>query len=49
MKMAKLILLTIGMHIMPTKLLEVSLLNAEYDLEGRLYEGYNGADLVDDD
>lgn len=34
--MAALILLTIGMYIKPTRLLEVGPLNAKYDLKGRL-------------
>ena len=37
-------LLTIGMQIGPTRLLEVGPPNAKYDLEGRLREGCTSAD-----
>ena len=45
-EVATLILLTIGVHIGPTRLLEVGLLNTEYDLEGRLCERCTSADGV---
>ena len=47
-KVTTLILLTIGMHIGPTRLLNVGLLNAQYDSERKLYEGCTGADWGDD-
>ena len=47
-KVAIPILLTIGIHIGPTRLLEVGLPNAKYDLEGRLREGCIGADWGND-
>ena len=48
LKLATPILLTICMHIGPTRLLEVSLSNTEYDLERKLYEGCINANWVDD-
>lgn len=45
--MATLILLTIGMHIVPTRLLEVGLPNAEYELEKRFCEGCTDANWGD--
>lgn len=42
------ILLTIDMHIGPTRLLEFGLLNAKYYLKKRLYKGYTGADWGDE-
>ena len=47
-KMAILILLIIGMHIGPTRLLKVGPPNAQYDSEGRLRERCTGADWGDD-
>lgn len=41
------IFLTIGMHIRPTRLLEVISPNIKYDSEGRLYEGCTYANLGD--
>ncbi len=46
--MATLILLTIGMHIRPTGLLEVGQPNAKYDSEERLSEGSIGVDWGDE-
>lgn len=42
------ILLTIGMYIRSTKLLEVGLLNAEYDLEEKLCEWCTDTNCDDD-
>lgn len=47
-KVATPILLTIGLHIGPTRLLEVGPPNAVYDLEERLHEGCTGADWGDE-
>lgn len=46
--MAIVIFLTIGMYIGPIRLLEVGPFNADYDSEGRLYEGYNNLDWNDE-
>ena len=47
-KVAIPIFLTIRMHIGPTRLLEVSPSNAEYDLEGKLNKRCTGANWGDD-
>lgn len=39
------IFLTINIHIEPTRLLEIGLPNAEYDLKERICEGYTNNDL----
>lgn len=46
--MATPILLTIGMHIRPTRLLKVGLPNIKYDLEWRLCKGCTGVDWYDE-
>ena len=48
LKVATSIFLTIGMHIRPTRLLEVGLLTAEYDSKGRLRERCTSANWGDD-
>ena len=47
-KVATPILLTISMHIEPTRLSKVVSLNVEYDSEGRLRERCTGADWGND-
>lgn len=37
-----------SIYIRPTRLLKVGLLNAKYDLEGRLRKGYTGVNWSDD-
>lgn len=46
--MATPILLTIGMHIQPTRLFEFGPLSVEYDLQGRLREGCTDANWDDE-
>lgn len=46
--MATPILLTIGMHIRPTRFLEVDLHNIKYDSEWRLCKGCTGVDCCDE-
>lgn len=44
LKIATLILVTIDMHIGPTKYLEIGPYNAKYDSKKRLYKGCTSAD-----
>ncbi len=48
LKVATPIFLTIGMHIGPTKVLEVGLPNTEYDLEERLHERCTSVDWANE-